>query len=114
MDKFLLKRLEQWGCDITSARERLCGDEDLLIECICSFKNGTETFELQSAVEKRDYTNAFHYAHTIKGVVANLELTPLYTTISIVVEALRMETYDTLEPSFQNYLSKYQEFCQLI
>lgn len=30
----LLKRLENWGCDIEGAMDRFLGDEELYIECL--------------------------------------------------------------------------------
>ena len=52
------------GFDIVSARERFFG--------------------------KRETEQAFHYAHTLKGVCANLSLWRMQDAVSGVVEGLRM------------------------
>ena len=45
--------------------------------------------KLGAALANRDYTAAFEAAHTLKGVVGNMGLTPLYEAVCVIVEPLR-------------------------
>ena len=45
--------------------------------------------ELEQALENKDAKTAFEYAHALKGVYANLALTPLYTPTAELTELLR-------------------------
>lgn len=42
------------------------------------------------AIREKDTEQAFHYAHTLKGVCANLSLWRMQDAVSGVVEGLRM------------------------
>ena len=45
---------------------------------------------IKSNTGKKDTEQAFHYAHTLKGVCANLSLWRMQDAVSGVVEGLRM------------------------
>lgn len=85
----LLEELEAWGCNTATALERVLGDRELYGSCFVLFAED-KNFELcADALQKQDYRAAFEAAHALKGVAANLELTPLQKAISTLVEALR-------------------------
>lgn len=46
--------------------------------------------EMIKAIREKDTEQAFHYAHTLKGVCANLSLWRMQDAVSGVVEGLRM------------------------
>lgn len=60
-------------------------------------------------MKARDYTAAFEAAHTLKGVVGNMGLTPLYQAVCEIVEPLRKREqredygsfYQAIETEFQ-------------
>lgn len=41
--------------------------------------------------------SAFNYVHTLKGVAANLGLTPILNPLSSLTEELRHETYQNMD-----------------
>jgi chemotaxis protein histidine kinase CheA len=85
----LFERLTAWGCDVEGARERFLMDDELYVDCLKIFE-GDECFRsLPRSLEKGDYAAAFDQAHTLKGVSANLGLTPLTAALSRLVEDLR-------------------------
>ena len=84
-----LEKLKQLGCDIDEAMDRFMGDEQLYFVC---FENllGDESFEKRgTALEDGDIENAFHYAHMLKSVYANMGMTPIYNDCVAIVEPLR-------------------------
>ncbi|MDY4784853.1 Hpt domain-containing protein [Pygmaiobacter massiliensis] len=94
----LLDELQAWGCDIPAAIDRVLGDKELYCSCLELFAED-ENFELcAKALHEQNYRAAFEAAHALKGVAANLELTPLRTCISALVEQLRHKQTDGLEP----------------
>lgn len=56
---------------------------------------------LQKAIEDKNYPRAFEAAHAIKGVSANLGLTPLYKATCALVEALRTQQLASLDAQYQ-------------
>ena len=99
----LYGELRKWGCDVDGALERVVGDEELYRDCLQSIAHDEAFFALGDALRAGDVDRAFDHAHTLKGVLANLGLTPLYDIVVRVVEPLRakrvdgvMEEYDKL------------------
>ena len=58
----------------------------------------SEIFE--KAFKKGDTATAFDAAHTLKGVLANVGLTPLYNTTVEIVEPLRVGCTDNVAEKF--------------
>lgn len=68
---------------------------------------------LRSAMEAKDYDQAFRMAHTLKGVSQNLSLAALYEAVNEITEALRethrdVELAEHLYPSVQE---QYERTC---
>lgn len=99
MNDFII-RCEKYGADINTAIDRFMGDEELYETCIKIFVADSNFIGLKKSIDAQNYTEAFEHAHALKGVSANLSLTPLYDKICVVVEALRADQYDYLDAQF--------------
>ena len=65
-----------------------------------------QTFaDLTEAISRSAYEQAFLAVHTLKGVAANLDLTPLYQACSNLTEALR----DQKQPDEAEVLALYSQ-----
>ncbi len=84
-----LEKLRQLGCDIDEALERFMGDEQLYFICFDDLLSDENLDRLGDALRCKDYENAFHYAHMLKSVYANMGMTPLYNDCVAIVEPLR-------------------------
>ncbi len=109
----LLQHLADWGCDVGGALERLADDEALYITCLQMFTTDAGFAELRAALDKQDMPAAFDAAHTLKGVSANLGLTPLSAAIALLVEDLRAQRGDRLETLWQTVDAATQTFRTL-
>lgn len=92
-----LAKLKNYGCDIDGALVRTLGDCDFLLSCIKATLEEPEFEKLGDALKKQDTVEAFEYAHALKGVVANVGLTPLYDCLVRIVEQLRLGRTQGLE-----------------
>lgn len=82
---------EAFGGDYMDAVQRL--QNDALIKRFALKFLSDPSFEmLESAVEKKDYEEAFRAAHTLKGVSQNLGFKELGDASSLITEALRDRT----------------------
>jgi len=91
--------LREYGADVDGALQRMMNDEDFYAECICGFLEDDAFPLLKQTLDRADYTAAFEYAHALKGVAANLGLTPVYRAVCDITEPLRAKTaadYDGL------------------
>ncbi len=107
----LMKKLSAYGVDIPSVMERFVDDEALYEKCLYIFFDDKAFSELNDAIKSNSYQEAFDSAHTLKGVSANLGLTPLYDAICHLVESLRRSEYESAQ---QQYSSIYAELEKLI
>ena len=78
------------GFDIVSARERFFGKREMCERDVIRFLEDPNYEEMIKAIREKDTEQAFHYAHTLKGVCANLSLWRMQDAVSGVVEGLRM------------------------
>lgn len=100
----MLNRLEAWGCDIPGAMERFVEDEELYLSCLDAVLHDENFQALGEALRERDTARAFDCAHTLKGVLANMGLVPLYDIIVKIVEPLRQEQIDHLQNTYHELL----------
>jgi hypothetical protein len=84
-----IERLGAWGCDVKGALNRMLDDEDFYLECLAAIPGDPNYAALEEALRAHDGKKAFDCAHTLKGVLANMGLTPLYAKTEEIVEPLR-------------------------
>lgn len=111
----LYKELEEWGCDVQGAKERFDNDDALFRTCMELFLEDENFKKLNEEIKKNDFQEAFNAAHTIKGVAANLGLTPIYDAVSDVVQELRggnLEASKALVPRLNTEMEKMIEIVK--
>lgn len=85
----LIDQLKDYGCDIDEAMSRFLNNEAFYERCFLKFLDDT-TFEgLGAVLSTQSVSDSFDMAHNLKGVSANLGITPLYNEVSEMVESLR-------------------------
>lgn len=89
----LLDELKKMGCEIDGAMGRFLNKEDFYARCYIKFLDDKSFLGLGEALKERNVDEAFHHAHTLKGVCANMGLTPLLKTVEKMVEPLRVGEY---------------------
>lgn len=70
------------------AKSRLMNDT-LIDRFLLRFPDDPSMQQLLDSLSQQNYTEAFHAAHTLKGVAANLAFTQLQQSASALTEALR-------------------------
>ncbi|MGB4985036.1 MAG: Hpt domain-containing protein [Erysipelotrichaceae bacterium] len=100
MNKLLIK-LNDWGCDIDGAMNRLLDDEELYITCLDSLLSDSNFEALAVAIKDNDVNAAFECAHTLKGVLGNMGITPMYQLMSSIVEPLRIGKFDNVLENYE-------------
>lgn len=109
-----LERLQVAGCDINGALERVLGDTEFLVTCIRLVIDDEGFENLGHYLAEKQIKEAFEEAHKLKGIIANMGLSPLYDTIVKIVESLRDKQIDGLEPIYQQLISKKEELLEII
>ena len=93
---------------------RLMNNEMLLKRLLLKFKDDKNLAGLEQAVAEKSYEDAFHCAHTLKGVAGNLGMEKIMNADVVVVEKLRSENYEGLEADVANLKEAYTPVMDVI
>ena len=113
----LKQLLEQYGVDHGKTMERFMGDEALYVKLLGLTLADESLARLGGALSANDPQAAFEAAHTLKGVAANMGLTPYYERICAILEPLRRNEkrddypalYQALEAEFKRVQELYKK-----
>lgn len=121
MDENFKKQMEENGADVDATLRRFMGNEKLYMKFIMKFLEDENYDGIISNLEKCDYDAAFNNAHTLKGVTANLGITPVCAAAGQITELLRNrqsqevdveklnESKAALEESYQRFTKILEE-----
>ena len=82
----------------------------LIARMLSKFMDNNCCQAIIDAYDKKDYQTVFVNAHSLKGVVGNLALTPLFESASIITEATR----NGATPNIDDEVNKLKERYSLI
>ena len=109
----LCTKLENWGCDISGAMRRFLNDEELYASCLGTML-ADESFDLlDKAIQEKNITKAFDAAHSLKGTLGNMGLTPMYEIIIQIVEPLRDGKLDGIAEKYEVLMAKMKELVAI-
>ena len=81
--------------------------EERVKKFLFMFLKDTSFNDLEAAMKKQDYDSAFRFAHTLKGVCANLGIEELGKIASEITEALRAKDNDAACKLFAKVTESY-------
>ena len=87
----IIEELNKYGCNTKEGLERCLNKEDFYIRLLKMAVGDNKVYELKDALSIKDYDKAFAISHTLKGVYANLAITPLYNLFYNLTEDLRIK-----------------------
>lgn len=91
-----------YGADYQETMGRFMGNEGMYLRLMDMLFKDDSVEKLGQALAAGDLTGAFEAAHTLKGVAANMGLTPLYRVVCCMVDPLRAQEVR------EDYLEQYQ------
>lgn len=109
-----IEKLKRWGVDWQETMDRFMNDEDLYLICVNKYLADPGFAGLGDAINKQDFKTAFEQAHTLKGVTANLGLTPIFNVVCNIVEPLRNGDYSNLNELYAKIIEKKEELAKVI
>lgn len=110
----IFQTLEEWGCDVEGALDRFLDDKELYMTCLQTVIADSAFEKLGVALKEKKVSEAFDYAHTLKGVFANLGLTPMLSIVECIVEPLRSGSADGLEDVYEKLLTSNEHFKSIL
>ncbi len=110
----LLQKMEEMGCDIKGALARFLDDKDLYTTCLVKVIEDPAFDKLGTALTNEDAEEGFTQAHTLKGVIANMGITPIYNIVVEIVEPLRAGNATGLMEAYERLMAEKEIFAKLI
>lgn len=108
------KCFSEYGADYDATMPRFMGNETLYLKLLNMMFQDDNLQKLGVAISAKDITGAFVAAHTLKGVVGNMGLKPLYEAICEIVEPLRdkqwREDYNAMYQKINLEFQKVDKF----
>ena len=96
---------DAYGADYKTTLDRFMGNEKMYKKFLNMLFQDNNLQKMGDALNTGDLKTAFEAAHTLKGVSANLGLTPLYNAVCEMVEPLRAGVSDA------GYSHMYEKVC---
>ncbi len=88
-----LQALKDWGANVDEGMQRCLNNEAFYLRMVGKIKDDAGRMDaLGEALAQHDYKTAFEHAHALKGVMANLSLTPVLVPVQEMTELLRNQT----------------------
>ena len=110
-----VKALETFGADAAEGLARCFGNEALYLRLVGTVPGEQNFARLQESVAAGDLAAGFEAAHALKGVLANLSLTPILRPVEEITELLRSGTqtdYTGLLGTVEEERRRLQELCE--
>ncbi|MBQ9004758.1 MAG: Hpt domain-containing protein [Atopobiaceae bacterium] len=108
-----LDDLRAFGANVDEGLGRCMGMEAFYLQLAETIKTEQGFDKLKTAVDTGDLDTAFEAAHALKGVLANLAITPVQKPIEEITELLRARTETDYAPLMDTIMSEWERYCAL-
>lgn len=105
--------LKEFGAKTDDGLARCLGEESFYLMLVESALSDEQIKALIGNIENGNLDAAFENAHALKGIYANLSLTPLYDTVFEITEYLRARKQMDYSPFTDKLLSQMHELMKL-
>ena len=109
-----VQKLRDFGANVDEGMKRCMGREDFYLRLIRMARSDGNMAKLHEAMDKNDLEAGFEAAHALKGVLANLALTPVLAPVSEITELLRARTEMDYQPLLSQIETAWQRFTELV
>ena len=109
----ILEKLNAMGVRTEEGLARCLGQENFYLSLVQRALRDEEFEKLGSAIGQGRLSEAFEYAHALKGACGNLSLTPLYEPLCEITEWLRNGKVCDYAPVLGQILSTREKMLEL-
>ncbi|MBQ5337556.1 MAG: Hpt domain-containing protein [Oscillospiraceae bacterium] len=105
--------LRAFGADVDAGLTRCLNKEDFYLMLVNKAREDQKLTELAQQLGDRNLDAAFETAHALKGMYANLSLTPLTEPVSEMTELLRKRTDTDYSALLHEAQMQFEKLCSL-
>ncbi len=106
----IIEKLNAWGANTEIGIKRCANSEALYLRLINMVPKNDGFEKLEEAIASNNLKDAFQAAHGLKGILSNLELSPLLNPILEITELLRNNTNMDYSKLVSEIKNKKEEF----
>ncbi len=106
--------LKTFGADTGDGLKRCLDNEAFYLKLVSKALEDKNFDMLEEAVAAGDLDNAFEAAHSLKGVLGNLALTPIYKPVYDITELLRARTDTDYTSLIREISDKREQLVRLM
>lgn len=110
----MVEELKELGANVDEAMQRFMNNAALyekMLKKLPKMLNGTQVIE---AIDQGNIDGAIETAHTLKGVLGNLSITPLYEAYTEIVALLRQNDPEKAKSILEDHISIEQKVIACI
>ena len=108
-----VEALRAFGADVDDGLARCLNKEDFYLMLVKKAAEDRRLSLLAEQIGQKDYAAAFETAHALKGMYANLSLTPLTEPVSEMTELLRSRTDTDYSALMEEAAAQFERLCSL-
>ena len=105
--------LSSYGANVEEGLSRCMNNEAFYLRLVKMASEDEHFDKLEQALSDRDLDAAFHAAHALKGVLANLAITPLLEPVAQMTELLRARTDMDYGPLLDRVVKGHEDLREL-
>ena len=109
-----IEELKAYGADTDAGLQRCMNNESFYLRLVKMIPGDDNFRKLKEAIEGGNLDAAFEAAHALKGILANLALTPLLAPVSEITELLRARTQTDYKPLMARIEKAWAELAALV
>ena len=109
-----IEKLKEYGANTAEGLERCMGNEAFYLRLIGMVTADANFERLPKALKAGDLEAAFDAAHALKGVLANLSLTPLLKPAVEITELLRSRRQEGCAPLLAELAAQREKLLALM
>ena len=110
-----INKLREYGADVDTGLARCMNNEAFYLKLVEKSLGDNAFDKLNESLDANDLDAAFEAAHSLKGVMGNLALTPIYDPMVEITELLRNRTemdYSALRNQINEKKDELTELCK--
>lgn len=108
-----IEALKAYGADVDDGLTRCMNNQAFYIKLIGKAVEDPNFKKLEDSISAKDFDSAFEAAHSLKGVLGNLALTPIYKPVFDITELLRAKVDMDYAPLLNEIKNKKAELKAL-
>ena len=109
-----VEALRAFGADTEDGLNRCMGNEGFYLKLVGSVLEDKNFEVLAESIARQDLDSAFDAAHSLKGVLGNLALTPIFQPVCNITEFLRAKADMDYAPLLREITEMRDELVRML